>query len=234
MWGIWDEPFLQYMAQKLNTFKEPFFSSVFTTSSHHPFKVPKQYSGKFKKGPLPVQECIGYTDMALKRFFSTASKMPWFKNTLFVLTADHATISHFPEYQTTVGYYSVPIVFYHPAGNLKGMQEKSVQQIDIMPTVLGILNYNKPYFAFGFDAITSTDERFEVNNNEGSYSLFWKNYVLMNDGTKTTAIYAYKTDRLLKQNLVGKLAEQPIMENKLKAFIQQYNNRMIHNQLTVH
>jgi len=233
MWGIWDEPFLQYMAQKLNTFKEPFFSSVFTTSSHHPFKVPKQYSGKFKKGPLPVQECIGYTDMALKRFFSTASKMPWFKNTLFVLTADHATISHFPEYQTTVGYYSVPIVFYNPAGNLKGMQEKSVQQIDIMPTILGILNYNKPYFAFGFDALATTDERFEVNNNEGSYSLFWKNYVLMNDGTKTTAIYAYKTDRLLKQNLVGKLAEQPIMENKLKAFIQQYNNRMIHNQLTV-
>jgi hypothetical protein len=102
-----------------------------------------------------------------------------------------------------------------------------------MPTILGILNYNKPYFAFGFDALATTDERFEVNNNEGSYSLFWKNYVLMNDGTKTTAIYAYKTDRLLKQNLVGKLAEQPIMENKLKAFIQQYNNRMIHNQLTV-
>jgi phosphoglycerol transferase MdoB-like AlkP superfamily enzyme len=171
--------------------------------------------------------------MALKRFFSTASKMPWFKNTLFVLTADHATVSHFPEYQNTVGYYSVPIVFYNPAGNLKGMQEKSVQQIDIMPTILGILNYNKPYFAFGFDALATTDERFEVNNNEGSYSLFWKNYVLMNDGTKTTAIYAYKTDRLLKQNLVGKLAEQPIMENKLKAFIQQYNNRMIHNQLTV-
>ncbi|MFM6953757.1 MAG: LTA synthase family protein, partial [Sphingobacteriaceae bacterium] len=69
MWGIWDEPFLQYMANSLNTFKEPFFSSVFTTSSHHPFKVPQQYVGKFKKGPLPVQECIGYTDMALRKFF---------------------------------------------------------------------------------------------------------------------------------------------------------------------
>lgn len=233
MWGIWDEPFLQYMAKTLNKAKQPFFSSVFTTSSHHPFKVPKHYIGKFKKGPLPVQECIGYTDLALKRFFATAAKMPWFKNTLFVLTADHATVSHFPEYKNAVGYYSVPILFYYPGGNLKGMQTKTVQQIDIMPTILGLLNYSKPYFAFGFDIFNSSEEHLAVNNNDGSYRLYWKDYLLMYDGTKSTALYAFKTDRLLKQNLVGKLAEQNMMENKLKAFIQQYNNRMIQNQLTI-
>lgn len=232
-WGIWDEPFLQFMAQKLQHVKQPFFTTVFTTSSHHPFKVPEKYSGKFKKGPLPVQECLGYTDLALKRFFASASKMPWFKNTLFVLTADHATVSHFPEYQNAVGAYSVPILFYYPGGNLKGLKSKTVQQIDIMPTVLGLLNYSKPYFAFGFDALNTQDEHFAVNNNEGSYRLYWKEYLLIHDGTKTTAIYAFKTDRLLKQNLVGKLAEQYLMENKLKAFIQQYNNRMITNKLTI-
>ncbi|MFM6953672.1 MAG: LTA synthase family protein, partial [Sphingobacteriaceae bacterium] len=138
---------------------------------------------------------------------------------------------YLPEYQTTLGYYSVPILFYYPAGNLKGMEEKSIQQIDIMPTVLGILNYNKPYFAFGFDALAPNNERFEVNNNDGSYRLYWKDDLLVNDGDKTSAIYHYKTDRLLKVNLVGKISEQAELEKKLKAFIQQYNNRMIHNQL---
>lgn len=232
MWGIWDEPFMQYMAKSLNTFKQPFFSAFFSTSSHHPFKVPEQYTGKFPKGPLEVQESIGYTDMAIKKFFQTASKMPWFKHTLFVLTADHATVSHFPEYQNAVGYYSIPILFYYPGGNLKGKLDKTVQQIDIMPTVLNYLNYDKPYFSYGFDAFDQQNNNFALNNNEGSYRLFWKDYVLFSDGKKTNGVYAFKKDRLLQHNLLGKLPAQLEMEKRLKAFIQQYNNRMINNQLT--
>jgi phosphoglycerol transferase MdoB-like AlkP superfamily enzyme len=232
MWGIWDEPFMQYMAKNLNNFKQPFFSAFFSTSSHHPFKVPEQYTGKFPKGPLEVQECIGYTDMALKKFFETASKMPWFKNTLFVLTADHATVSHFPEYQNAVGYYAIPILFYYPGGNLKGKLDKTVQQIDIMPTVLNYLNYDKPYFSYGFDAFDLQNDNFALNNNEGSYRLYWKDYVLFSDGKKTNGVYAFKKDRLLQHNLLGKLPEQSEMEKRLKAFIQQYNNRMTQNQLT--
>src|SRR5690606_31537909 len=72
IWGICDEPFMQFMAQELNTFKEPFFSALFTLSSHHPFKVPEKYIDTFPKGPLPVQEPIGYTDLALRNFFETA------------------------------------------------------------------------------------------------------------------------------------------------------------------
>ncbi|WP_306429808.1 sulfatase-like hydrolase/transferase [Sphingobacterium sp. E70] len=87
----------------MNTLKQPFFASFFSLSSHHPFKVPEKYQGKFPKGPLPVQEPIGYTDNALREFFATASKMPWFNNTLFVICADHATVSYLPEYQTTAG-----------------------------------------------------------------------------------------------------------------------------------
>lgn len=232
MWGIWDEPFMQYMAKTMNGFKQPFFSALFSTSSHHPFKVPEQYTGKFPKGPLEVQECIGYTDMALRQFFKTAATMPWFKNTLFVLSADHATISHLPEYQNAMGNYSVPILFYYPGGNLKGKLDKTAQQIDIMPTVLNYLNYDQPYFSFGFDALSPINDNFAVNNNVGFYRFYWKDFLLFSDGQKTTAVYEFKKDRLLKNNLAGKLALQPEMEKRLKAFIQQYNNRMINNQLT--
>ncbi|WEK21805.1 MAG: sulfatase-like hydrolase/transferase [Candidatus Pedobacter colombiensis] len=232
-WGIWDDPFMQYMAHTMNTFKQPFFSAFFSVSSHHPFKVPEKYVGKFPKGPLPVQEVLGYTDMALRNFFKTASTMPWYKNTLFVLCADHATVSYFPEYQTTPGYFSIPILLYYPGGNLKGKADKIVQQIDIMPTVLNYLNYNKPYFALGFDAFDKNPDNFAVNNNDGTFSFYQGDYLLINDGKVNLSLYNLKTDRLTKNNILEKepLVAQK-MEKYLKAFIQQYNNRMIENKLT--
>ncbi|MES2418057.1 MAG: sulfatase-like hydrolase/transferase [Bacteroidota bacterium] len=234
IWGIWDEPFMQYMAKTINTFKQPFFSAFFSVSSHHPFKVPEKYQGKFPKGPLPVQEPMGYTDMAIQKFFATAARMPWYKNTLFVLCADHATVSYLPEYQTLPGYFSIPILFYYPGGDLKGKTDRLIQQIDIMPTVLNYLNYNKPYFAFGFDAFSDKNNNFVVNNNDGGFSFYQADYLLQNDGFKSTALYNLKTDRLTKDNLIGTAPEvQKDMEQYLKAFIQQYNNRMIKNQLTV-
>jgi len=232
-WGIWDEPFMQYMAHTMNTLKQPFFSSFFSLSSHHPFRLPEEYQGKFPKGPLPVQETLGYTDMALRKFFQTASTMPWFKNTLFVLCADHATVSHFPEYQTTPGYFSIPIVFYYPGGDLRGRTDKLVQQIDIMPTVLNYLNYDKPYFALGFDAFNKRTDNFVVNNNDGTFSFYQGDYFLSNDGKRNISLYNLKTDRLNKINLLNEEPEvAKDMEKHLKAFIQQYTNRMIDNKLT--
>jgi phosphoglycerol transferase MdoB-like AlkP superfamily enzyme len=232
-WGIWDDPYMQYMANEMNTLKQPFFASFFSLSSHHPFRLPDEYVGKFPKGPLPVQEPLGYTDMALRNFFRTASKMPWYKNTLFVLCADHATVSYLPEYQNSPGYFSIPILFYRPGGELKGKADKLVQQIDIMPTVLNYLHYDKPYFSFGFDAFDKKTDNFVLNNNDGSFNFYMGDYYLVNDGKDNLALYNLKTDRLVKHNI---LKQEPLiaekLEKNLKAFRQQYNNRMIENKLT--
>lgn len=233
IWGIWDEPFLQFVANKINTFKQPFFASFFSLSSHHPFKVPEKYQDRFPKGPLPVQEPIGYTDHALREFFATASKMPWYNNTLFVICADHATVSHLPEYQTTAGGFQIPIIFYAPGTGLVGKADKLVQQIDIMPTILNYLHYDEPYFAFGSDAFMPGRDNFVLNNNAGSYNFYYKDYMMSYDGLKSTSLYDLKQDRFMKKDL---LKEHPAildtMETKMKAFIQQYNNRMIENKLT--
>lgn len=236
MWGIWDEPFMQYMAKIINTFQQPFFSAFFSLSSHHPFKVPEKYKGVFPKGPLEVQEPIGYTDMAIRKFFDTAKKMPWYNNTLFVLCADHATISYLPDYKTIPGYFSIPILFYYPGGisELKGKTDKIIQQIDILPTVLHFLNYNKPYFSFGFDALDKNTNNFVINNNDGIFNFFQGDYLLLNDGEKSKGLYYLNNGlRPNDKNLLEELPEQrKNMERYLKAFIQQYNNRMINNQLT--
>ncbi len=88
-WAIWDEPFLQYYAEEMGKMKQPFMTAVFTASSHHPFVIPEQYKQQFPEGKLEIQKCIRYTDMAIGKFFETASKQPWFENTIFVLTSDH-------------------------------------------------------------------------------------------------------------------------------------------------
>jgi phosphoglycerol transferase MdoB-like AlkP superfamily enzyme len=59
-WGIWDEPFLQFVAKEIGTFKEPFFASIFTLSSHHPFNVPEKYKDLLPKGTLPIHQSVAY------------------------------------------------------------------------------------------------------------------------------------------------------------------------------
>lgn len=233
MWGIWDEPFMQFMANELNQFQQPFFAGFFSLSSHHPFKVPPQYQGKFPKGPLPVQEPIGYTDYALRQFFQTAAQMPWFNNTLFVICADHATVSHLPEYKTSANSVAIPIIFYRPNDkNLRGISDKLVQQIDIMPTVLSYLGYNKPYFSFGFDALSSDRDNFLVNNISGTYCFFQDDYFMTHDGEKPLSLFNLREDRLEQYDLL-KASPETVerLDRSLRAFIQQYNNRMIHNNL---
>ena len=231
IWGIWDEPFMQFMADKINELPQPFFTSFFSLSSHHPFKVPEKYKGKFPKGPLEVHEPVGYTDYALKQFFAKASHMPWFKNTLFVITADHATVSHLPEYKNMANAFAIPIIFYYPGGEMIGSSDKLTQQIDIMPTILNYLHYPKPYFAFGFDAFDPIRDNFVINNIGGVYNLFQGDYFMTNDGNKTTSIFDIKNDRYLSKDLINNKVVKESLENTLTAFIQQYNYGMIHNKL---
>ncbi|MBZ4188406.1 LTA synthase family protein [Niabella beijingensis] len=232
IWGIWDEPFFQFFEQKLNNFPQPFFSSIFSVSSHHPFKVPKQYEGKFKKGPLPVMECIGYTDMALQRFFAKAQQQPWFRNTIFVITADHATISYHPEYQNAWGDIAIPILLYAPGDTaFRGIDPGVIQQLDIMPTVLGYLHYDKPYLAYGENVLNRKGAGFTYQYS-GGHRWIEGNRLLFYDGKEATGLYDFKTDRLMKTDLLKDSAQAAAaMEQRLKAFIQQYNNRLIRNQL---
>ncbi len=234
-WGIWDEPFLQFFAKKMDSFKQPFYTTLFTVSSHHPYNLPDGYESKFKGGPKLVHRTIQYTDFALKRFFKSASAMPWFNNTLFVITADHASAEiQLPEYNSASGYFSIPIFFYHPGVNGGGLRQEIVQQIDIMPSVLGYLHYDRPYIAFGRDVFHDSVKPFAFNYLNNTYQMFRGDYLLQFDGSKAVALYQFKRDRTLKNNLVNQLSDTTqSMEISLKAFIQQYNNRMVDNNMTI-
>lgn len=147
-WGIWDGPFLKFMGDKLNSIKSPFMSVFFSLSSHHPFKVPKEYEEKLPQGPIPILQTIAYTDLMLKDFFTQFQSAPWFKETLFIFTADHISKSYRSEYQTSDGYFRVPLLLYFPGSELNSLAskietEEPVQHIDLFPTFYDIFSIPK-------------------------------------------------------------------------------------------
>ena len=204
-WGIWDEYFLPFAANTIGTFKEPFCASIFTLSSHHPFKLPKEYEGVFPQGATDLQRVTPYTDMSLRKFFEQARKSDWYKNTIFVITPDHSTLTgHAPKYKTPIWSTSIPIIFYAPGFIKPGRYNAPVQQLDIMPTLLGLLNYNKPYFAFGRDLNRdSTLQPFVINYGTNQFQLIQGDTLLVRDNKSLVAAYYYKTDSLLLNNLLA-------------------------------
>ncbi len=230
MWAIWDEPFLQYYATKMSEMKEPFMTALFTASSHHPYEIPEKYRDVYPEEGIIMHKCIRYTDMALGKFFATASRQPWFNNTIFVLTSDHTNLSDHDYYQTDLGGFCSPIIIFEP-GRQSEMQDKIAQQIDILPTLMGLLHYQKPYFAFGIDLLnTPAENTWAVNYLNGIYQYVKHGHVLQFDGQQTKAVYAL-TDSLMQHNVKGKLPQQVQMESELKAIIQQYMLRMVENRL---
>ena len=128
----------------------------------------------------------------------------------------------------------MPIIFYTPDGTLAPQLRDDIvaQQIDIPPTLLHLLGYDRRFMSFGHDLLrTPPAQAWAVNYNNGIYQLVQGNLLLQWDGDKTVGLYDYRADRLLRHNLAGNHTAQPAMEQTLKAIIQQYMKRMNENRL---
>ena len=237
-WAIWDEEFMQYYAAVMEQM-QPFMTALFTASSHHPFAVPERYRQTLHEEGHPLHTCIRYTDQALRRFFAAAARMPWSRNTLFILTADHTNINEQAAYRSPLGTFSVPIILFDPSGQLPvGMSDAIAQQTDIMPTVLGLTGCTRPYIAYGNDLLhTPVDQTWAIHYNNGIYQYVQNGRLLLFDGEQATGWYNIAADPLLHDNLIGNLppADQTLFDSCLqrtKAIVQSYMQRMISNRLT--
>ena len=251
-WGIYDEPFLQYFAAKLNSFKQPFFAFEFALSSHFPYSIPEQHKGKFKEGPLKIHKVVSYTDYALKQFFKTASKMPWYNNTIFMVMADHPAQSVIPSniediedpgekldeysmkfYNNTHGRYAIPMLCFVPSdSSINGIDTIITQQSDMIPSILYYLRYNKPFMAFGNNVFDDSANHLAVAFVNGIYQVSKGRYSLLFDGEKSIALYDNMADPEHKRNLLL-TQKQTVQELEIyiKAIYQQYNYRLVNNKL---
>jgi phosphoglycerol transferase MdoB-like AlkP superfamily enzyme len=233
-WGIWDEEFLQYALSTMNMVRAPFLATVFTLSSHHPYSIPQKYAGKFKAGTLPIHIAIRYTDYALRRFFEEAKKTAWFKNTLFVLVADHTSISDDPFYTNKVGNNAIPIVFYSGDQSLKGKDSTLIQQIDIMPSVLDHLRYPQTYYGFGNSVFDPSASHYAFTYSNEVFQLIEGSFVYSFNGHKTIDLFDISKDSLLQHNLADQeLEKSRQLEQKSKAIIQTFQQAIINNRMHI-
>lgn len=223
VWGIYDKPFFEFFYKQLNKKNEPFFSTFFSLSSHLPFTLPKEYLEKNKiKKNIGIRETILYSDHAMSQFFHLAKKESWFKNTIFIITADHTSpYSYNKKYKNKVGRYAIPLIIFSGDSSIQGTNNKIVQQIDIMPSILELTNYNKKYFTFGKSMINGAD--WAVCYRSGKYQLITNNGILINSDEKYQQFSDWQLNNEKQVNAYDKKI--------LKAIKQSFNNSMIYNKM---
>jgi len=154
VWGVCDEDMakkaIQVMNDEAKTGK-PFFNHWMTVSNHRPFTYPEgkidiDAHSKSREGG------VKYTDYALQQFFKMAEKQPWFKNTVFVILADHCASSS-GKTELPADKYRIPAMVYAPGFIQPQHFTNLMSQIDVMPTVFGLLNFNYQSKFYGQDVL---------------------------------------------------------------------------------
>ena len=220
VWGIYDEPFLQYTAKRIGTYSEPFFAEVFTVTSHHPFPIPEEHKGEFAEGRHPILKCVEYTDYSLRRFFEAAKEQPWYSNTVFVICGDHSGHGLTREYNDYDGWYRIPMMVFDPQQDSAVRSNRIVQQIDLFPTLVDLLGFGNEGLpqGFGESAIRQPELGRQVYYGNGYY-------VMVSNNKETPT--RHNVTVLMGQRAIGEYDDIKY----LKALIQQYNYRVINNKL---
>ena len=241
-WAIFDEPYLKYFAKETDRIAhegKPFFLTVFTASSHEPFTIPDEHKDTFTRGDIPMHKSISYADYSIQQYFEMVKDKPWFNNTIFIFSADHCGVSYRDDYNNEMGRFLIPIFFYTPGGQLpmKHDTTRLMQQTDITPTLLGMLNYQKPFFSFGKDVLDDSDSfvNYVFNDRNGNSMYYLDDLMIEYSGNQLIGIYEYKNDFSLKNNLIDKkdqYPQLPFMQQQMEAILQQYVTRMKDNDLT--
>jgi phosphoglycerol transferase MdoB-like AlkP superfamily enzyme len=233
-WGILDEYFNPWTARQLSKLKQPFFGTLFTLSSHHPYYIPPHFRKKAKKGPHPICASLNYGDYALKRFFQEAKKQPWYKNTLFVLVADHTPATSDPKYSSREMMYRIPIAFFDPSGRLRAERKNRIfQQLDIMPTVLDLLNIQTNYYSFG-NSLYSRATPEGITYIEGTYQYYFNSTIFQLSNEKARNLIESEAKlHSVPMKPQSKKQWRMYALNRLKAMIQRYNRDLIGNKTVV-
>jgi phosphoglycerol transferase MdoB-like AlkP superfamily enzyme len=202
-WGISDRPYLTYFASELSKKSQPFFSTVFTLTSHHPYQLPAGFEGRYPTGTLPIHKTVGYFDDALSNFFELAKTQAWYTNTTFIITGDHNAENEKAYYQSPQGKYELPLIVFKPDAPLKKENTTTVSHIDIIGLALQEIGYKKPFFSFG--TYTSNNQmKVAMQYQDQYYQLINWPFIYSFDGAKSLGLYELTSDSLMNTNLINR------------------------------
>lgn len=211
-WGICDEDIYRKMlkvADEHYARKEPFFNFIMTTSNHRPYTYP---SGKIDIPSGTSRDgAVKYTDFALRELFAAARKKPWFRNTVFVIVADHCASSAGKD-EIDVKNYHIPAFIVNLPEAQSGKITKQCSQIDLFPTFFGLLGWSYESDFYGKDV---NDPTFEERAFVGTYrklALMKGDRIMILSDQKKQAFYRWdrKQDRLLPTPIERSFLEETI------------------------
>lgn len=220
-WGVFDLPYLKYVAKNINEMKEPFLAGVFTLSSHQPYAIPEAFRNKFPKGTLEIHESIGYTDFALREFFESVKKEKWYSNTIFIITSDHSQKLETRKYLNMVGHYRVPLLIIGP-GIEASENSKVTQHSDIPKSVLDFVEVEGELAATSV-SVFSKDSGVALNFADGS------TYFLASNGKVQTLEKEFDYDWETGEISLERANSDPL----LKAYLQYFMNGLMKNNLSL-
>jgi phosphoglycerol transferase MdoB-like AlkP superfamily enzyme len=171
--GVHDEFLFNRHIEDMKTEPEPFFSTMFTLSSHSPYDQPIKNKITKNVPEIDFVNSAWYTDYALGKYIEMARKQPWFSNTLFILVADHSHVSHHQNPLQTFAYHRIPMLWYGPAikPEFRGMRvDKIASQTDLPATLLKQLGMNVNLYPWSknlFNPYTPQFAYFEMNDGLG-------------------------------------------------------------------
>lgn len=178
-----------------------FFAAFLTASNHAPFVIPEYYSPKQKDARYQV---IEYADYSLMKFFDEAKKESWYENTIFALVGDHGASNN--DYDISLAYHHVPIIIYDPKNENPRVENRLAGQIDIFPTIMGMLGYQYVNNTFGVD-LMKVNREYIFFSSDDAYCCVDSAcyYVCRNDGAES--LYNYRDGN----------GENHILDNQQKA-----------------
>ncbi len=154
---------LMFLKKKLDHIKEPFFAFFFSGTTHPPFVLLDKRWEKYPHDPQGLNGYLNtlyYSDWAIGRFFQSAKKSPWFKNTIFIITGDH-TVASFRGADSRKNHW-IPLLIYAPYILKPRIVKHIGSQLDILPTIIDLLNIKTPYTALGKSLFSRNPENFAI------------------------------------------------------------------------
>lgn len=234
VWGVCDEDMAKKAISEMNKdYKagKPFFHHWMTVSNHRPFTYPEgkidiPADSKSRKGG------VKYTDYSIMKFFEMAQKQPWFKNTVFVIVADHCSSSA-GKTELPMDKYRIPVMIYSPEFVAPQKFSQVTSQIDVMPTVLGLLNFKYQSKFLGQDVFSKNFVPRAYIATYQDLGFIKDNYLTVISPTKnikqyqlvqkpntntTTEFNIYYTENLLQDNPRKDLVDQTISNYQSTSF----------------
>lgn len=233
-WGVDDHLYLPFVAQKLSTLKQPFCASLLTLSLHHPFPVPEPYKSLLDTIKDPIRKSIKYTDLSLQLFFRKIKNEAWYQNSVIAICADHSSGGIDQLQNNAINEFAIPISFIAVGDTAFNKPvDRCISQIDMYPTVLEYIGYDKPFISLGNSGISAQHPTVQYGGN-GMYQLFDYPYGIFYDNSRQEVVrfFQYNTDRTLMDLKLGEENAQKINEltRQVKAYIQVFSYRINKNQ----